>query len=88
MNWKYCPGSALQAAAALEDHILQQEVFAAVEGILPEITALQERRSAATFGGLPVLTATTVEADTRGAAARPRFQQYGARSVDPLLGRA
>jgi len=46
-----------QAAAALEDHILQQEVFAAVEGILPEITALQERRSAATFGALPVLTA-------------------------------
>ncbi len=48
-----------QAAAALEDRILQQEVFAAVEGILPEITALQERRSAATFGGLPVLAAET-----------------------------
>lgn len=46
-----------QAAAALEDRILQQEVFAAVEGILPEIIALQERRSAATFGGLPALTA-------------------------------
>lgn len=46
-----------QAAAALEDRLLQQEVFAAVESILPEITALQERRSAATFGGLPVLTA-------------------------------
>jgi GAF domain-containing protein len=46
-----------QAAGALEDRILQQEVFAAVEGLLPEITALQERRSAATFGGLPVLTA-------------------------------
>ncbi len=52
----------LQAAAALEDRILQQEVFAAVEGILPEIIALQERRSAATFGGLPVLTATTNKA--------------------------
>ena len=49
----------MQAAAALEDRILQQEVFAAVEGILPEITALQKRRSAATFGGLPVLTAAT-----------------------------
>jgi hypothetical protein len=46
-----------QAAAALEDRILQQEVFAAVEGILPEITALQERRSAAAYGGLPVLAA-------------------------------
>ncbi len=47
----------IQAAAALEDRLLQQEVFAAVEGILPEITALQERRSAATYGGLPALTA-------------------------------
>jgi hypothetical protein len=46
-----------QAASALEDRILQQEVFAAVEGLLPEITALQERRRAAAFGGLPVLTA-------------------------------
>jgi hypothetical protein len=46
-----------QAAGALEDRILQQEVFAAVEGLLTEITALQERRSAATFGGLPVLAA-------------------------------
>jgi hypothetical protein len=50
-----------QAAAALEDRILQQEVFAAVEGLLPQITALQERRSAATFGALPALTATTEE---------------------------
>lgn len=46
-----------QASGALEDRILQQEVFAAVEGLLPEITALQERRRAAAFGGLPVLTA-------------------------------
>ena len=45
-----------QAAEALEDRILQQEVFRAVEGLLPGITALQERRRAATFGGLPVLT--------------------------------
>ncbi len=46
-----------QVAAALEDRILQQQVFAAVEGILPQITALQERRGAARFGGLPILTA-------------------------------
>jgi hypothetical protein len=50
-----------QAEAALEDRILQQEVFAAVEGLLPQIMALQERRSAATFGGLPVLTAPAGE---------------------------
>ena len=46
-----------QAAEALEDRILQQEVFATVEGLLPEVTSLQLRRSAARFGGLPVLTA-------------------------------
>lgn len=44
-----------QAVAALEDRILQQEVFAAVEGLLPEISALQERRIAARFGGLPMI---------------------------------
>ncbi len=46
-----------QAASALEDRILQQQVFAAVEGLLPQITALQERRGAAAYGGLPALTA-------------------------------
>ena len=50
-----------QAAAALEDRIMQQQVFAAVEGLLPQITALQKRRGAATFGGLPVLTAAEQE---------------------------
>ncbi len=44
-----------QASQALEDRILQQEVFATVEGLLPQITAIQQRRSDATFGGLPVL---------------------------------
>lgn len=44
-----------QASLALEDRILQQEVFATVEGLLPQITAIQQRRSEATFGGLPVL---------------------------------
>jgi hypothetical protein len=53
-----------QAEAALEDRILQQEVFATVEGLLPAITALQERRSAATFGGLPVLTGDADEEQT------------------------
>lgn len=48
-----------QAAHALEDRILQQEVFATVEGLLPQITAIQQRRSEATFGGLPVLAQDT-----------------------------
>jgi len=47
-----------QAAHALEDRLLQQEVFAAVEGLLPQVTALQMRRSAATFGGAPALTSS------------------------------
>lgn len=48
-----------QAAQALEDRILQQEVFATVEGLLPQITAIQQRRSEAAFGGLPVLAQDT-----------------------------
>lgn len=55
---------ASQTASALEDRILQQQVFAAVEGLLPEITALQQRRSAATFGGLPVLAADAEDEET------------------------
>ena len=53
-----------QAENALQDRILQQEVFAAVEGLLPQITALQERRRAAAFGGLPVLTEPEAEMGT------------------------
>jgi hypothetical protein len=45
-----------QAARALEDRVLQQGVFAMVEGLLPQVTALQLRRSAATYGGTAVLT--------------------------------
>jgi hypothetical protein len=53
-----------QANLALEDRLLQQEVFASVEKLLPEITALQEQRSAVAFGGLPILTAPPEEDDT------------------------
>jgi hypothetical protein len=52
-----------QAAGALADRILQQEVFAAVEGLLPQITEFQRRRSAATFGGAPVLTSLSSGSD-------------------------
>jgi hypothetical protein len=45
-----------QVASALEDRLLQQDVFASVEGLLPQVTALQRRRSAAAFGGTPALT--------------------------------
>lgn len=52
-----------QAAKALEDRILQQEVFAAVEGLLPEITALQRRRSALAYGAATLLTAPMSDDD-------------------------
>jgi hypothetical protein len=52
-----------QASSALEDRLLQLDVFAAVEGLLPELAALQEKRRAATFGGLPVLTAPATDAE-------------------------
>ncbi len=42
---------ARQAATALEDRLLQQQVFAAVEDLLPLLSNLQEQRSAVTFGG-------------------------------------
>ena len=38
-----------QAARALEDRLLQQGVFAAVEGLLPQVRALQRQRSAASY---------------------------------------
>lgn len=46
-----------QAAIALEDRVLQQEVFAAVEGLLPQITAFQQRRRESKFGTVPTETA-------------------------------
>lgn len=56
-----------RAEDALQDRILQQGVFAAVEGLLPQVKAFQQRRSAATFGGLPVLTGAGDDADIEAA---------------------
>lgn len=45
-----------QAALALEDRLLQEQVFAAVEGLLPQITALQQKRNlAVTMDPTPTL---------------------------------
>ena len=60
----------LQASSALEDRILQQEVFATVEGLLPQITAIQQRRSEATYGGLPVFAQ---DAETAAVVHDPEF---------------
>jgi hypothetical protein len=69
-----------QAEAALEDRLLQQEVFAAVEGLLPKITALQQLRSAATYGSPTQLTRSLTrlpEAESEPAAilADPKFSR-------------
>ena len=54
---------AAQAAMALEDRVLQQDVFAAVEGLLPSIEALQRRRGAAQYGGADLLTGDDILKD-------------------------
>jgi len=54
---------AAQAAMALEDRLLQQDVFAAVEGLLPSIEALQRRRGAAQYGGADLLTSDDILKD-------------------------
>ncbi|GMQ78817.1 MAG: histidine kinase N-terminal 7TM domain-containing protein [Anaerolineae bacterium] len=60
-----------QATVALQDRLLQQEVFSAVEGLLPQVTAIQRTRSAATFGGTRILTSSALEHG--GVIADPEF---------------
>jgi GAF domain-containing protein len=47
-----------RAAAALEDRRLQQEVFQAVDRLLPQIEALQRLRASAAYTGTKALTTT------------------------------
>ena len=42
-----------QAAETLDDRLLQMEVFAAIEGILPEMEAIHRLRNAARYGDFP-----------------------------------
>lgn len=53
-----------QAADALEDRLLQQGVFAAVEGLLPGITAFQQLREATAFSGVQLLESAEPEDPT------------------------
>jgi hypothetical protein len=45
-----------RAAVALTDRALQQEVFAAVDRLVPEVEAVQRMRAAARYGGVQALT--------------------------------
>lgn len=49
-----------QASVALDDRRLQEDVFAAVEQILPEIDVIQRQRSAQRYVGSPLLESATV----------------------------
>jgi hypothetical protein len=62
-----------QLTYALEDRILQQEVFNSVEGLLPELAALQKRAKAADYGGMPALTAENQP--SRSMTADPTFNK-------------
>ncbi len=44
-----------QAAQALDDRLLQREVFAALEGLLPEMDAIQQLRDVARYGDFPTV---------------------------------
>jgi hypothetical protein len=55
-RWQVLMALATRCAEVLEDRRLQSAVFAALEGILPEIAAMQRLRGAARFGGVDVLT--------------------------------
>ncbi|MGB1253844.1 MAG: histidine kinase N-terminal 7TM domain-containing protein [Candidatus Promineifilaceae bacterium] len=65
-----------QAAGALEDQLLQQSVFAAVEGLLPAVTALQQLRGAAAFSGAILLEdeVDSAETDSAGLTDDPDFK--------------
>ena len=55
-QWRVLMALATRCAEVLEDRRLQGEVFAALEGILPEIAAMQRLRGVARYGGVEALT--------------------------------
>lgn len=59
--WEVLLALAGRAAEVLEDRHLQSEVFATLEGLLPEMEAIQRLRGAAHYGGVDTLTASAEE---------------------------
>jgi hypothetical protein len=51
---------AMRAAAALEDHVQQQEIFNSIENLSPQIDIIQRLRAASRYGGTEVLTAAEI----------------------------
>ncbi len=49
-----------RAAAALEDHVQQQEIFNSIENLSPQIDMIQRLRAASRYGATDVLTAVEI----------------------------
>src|SRR5574341_1330244 len=62
-RWRVLMALATRAAEVLEDRRLQSGLFAALEGLLPEMAALQRLRGAARFDGVRGLTAPSEEVE-------------------------
>lgn len=56
-RWQVLMALATRAAEVLEDRRLQSSLFAALEGLLPEMAALQRLRGVARYEGMRALTA-------------------------------
>ncbi len=80
-----------RAAAALEDHVQQQEIFNSIENLSPQIDLIQRLRAASRYGGTDVLTAAEVPLESPDVArwVKDALTHYwgGPRLTDsPLIG--
>ena len=74
-----------QVSQALEDQLLQQSVFAAVEGLLPTVTALQKRRELAQHAGASLLDDDSAET-AQSPINSPDFQKMVKDALDHFWG--
>ncbi len=56
-RWRVLMALAARVTEVLEDRHLQNGIFAALEGLMPEIRAIQQLRGEAQYGGVEALTA-------------------------------
>lgn len=80
-----------RAAAALEDHVQQQEIFNSIENLSPQIEMIQRLRAASRYGGSDVLTSQEIPLESPDVArwVKDALTHYwgGPRLTDsPLIG--
>jgi hypothetical protein len=80
-----------RAAAALEDHVQQQEIFSSIENLSPQIDMIQRLRAASRYGGTEVLTTPEIPLESPDVArwVKDALTHYwgGPRLTDsPLIG--